>query len=404
MRFDTRPLSDGGRAAAGGRVAGRVTDRVGVSLPGRGSERVAEAALDSSRASRVALDSASARLVLGAPGGARLVARAPGGARLVEQVAAGHGRDHGRRGPRLDLAPVIERVAPEHDLVLGRHVEEHLGAAEEQGAARREHGGEAREDLARLLEAEVDEDVAAEDHVPAARRRARGGVVDEVVRGVLDVAAHAVVDRHQAGRAAQVAAERGGDLLERRLRVDPLARARERLLDDVRGEHVEVLVMRTERLLRHHGDRVGLLARRAARAPDRDGQARAPLGQEPRQHVALERGERARVAEEARLPHGQDVVDLLQLRAPARVVLEVADERAHVGEAAVAEPAEEARGQEAPAVLRHDEAGPPLQERAEHVLTRAGDHCSSSSSAGAIFSSARMRCAAPFAAAACGMP
>src|SRR5579883_121777 len=290
------------------------------------------------------------------------------GGGLLDLDRAGEDRE-----ARLALA-VVEGLVREDDVEAVLEAPEHLGVPEEERASRGEHVPEARDDALTDLGAEVDDDVPAEDRVPGARRGARVGVLHEVVGVELDRGADGV--RHLGAPVGRVEErpEPLRDLAAHVGAVDSTPRAAEGGLDDVGREDVARARLVRREGARDHGDRVGLLARRAARAPDRRrGLALPARGEERRDDLARQHVEGRRVPEEARLPDREDLEELLELVAPEGVLLQVAHVGARVDEVAQGDALEEARRDRAPAVLRNGEAGHALEVLAERLRLERQD-------------------------------
>ncbi len=146
------------------------------------------------------------------------------------------------------------------------------------------------------LRIEVDEEVAAADQVEARERRVLhqvvGGEYDRLAQLAADpVAAHVTVEK-----AAQTFL---GNVGRDGRRVDALARGPDRVLVEVRREHLQRRrrVEHPRMLGQDHGDRIRLLAGRARRHPDTDLVAGRLVGKE-RRNLRLERVERVAIAEE----------------------------------------------------------------------------------------------------------
>jgi hypothetical protein len=197
--------------------------------------------------------------------------------------------------------------------------------AQEQVAALAQGPVHATHESAGRLAAEVDGDVAAQHQVDALADAERRRLGDEVVVAELHQLADLRAHAHPTGvRGVDGREEPRGVLGCRRVQraraVAGLTRGGQGPVRDVGAEHGDVPAGgRGEQLAQDHRDRVGLLAGRAARAPDAQplvagGGAADQLGQQ----VAAQRAHLRRVAEEVRLLDGHLVEQLLDLREPSR--------------------------------------------------------------------------------------
>ena len=170
---------------------------------------------------------------------------------------------------------------------------------------------------------EVDEQVPATDEVELRERRILRHVLARehahVAHGFADLKAAAVLDekppppRHRHNRRDARRVDAGPRFVDRRLA-------------NVRGEnlhrHARALV--AEKLQERDDDRIGLLARRAARHPDANRRLRRTVLEQPGKNFFLQRLEHLRLAEEARHVDEQVLVERVHL--VGRLL-----EEAHVG-------------------------------------------------------------------------
>src|SRR5262249_42023408 len=144
-----------------------------------------------------------------------------------------------------------------------------LGAAEEEVAVLADRVVEPVEDALLQLGREIDEDVATHEKVDMRQRRRLRQVVAAEDAPAADVPAEPI----ELTVAGEIALRQPvGDVLELLHPVQRVARRRERLFVDVGAVDLDRVVVRglTQGLGQEHRDRIGLLAGRAAGAPDSD--------------------------------------------------------------------------------------------------------------------------------------
>ncbi len=171
-----------------------------------------------------------------------------------------------------------------------------LCRAQEQIAVGLERVVENGQHVVLQLGVEIDQQIAARDHVHARERR----IADHAVRGEDAQVAH-FLGQHVALR---VCAEEAlqpfrRDVVQHRRGIAAGARHRERGLIDVGGEHLHSRhdIELAHVLAHQQRDRIGFLARRASRHPHADRVAGASMLEQSRDDFGLERCERLRVAE-----------------------------------------------------------------------------------------------------------
>ena len=203
--------------------------------------------------------------------------------------------------------------------------EQHLGAAEEQiariAALAVQREVKAREDARLRLGVEVHERVAADEEIEPRDRR----VLHQVVAAEDHRAAQIRPEDEASRRALEIALdERGLHAFELLLAVARQARLGQRLLVGIGAVHFDALAHRlhAERLGEHHGERVGFLARCAARRPDADVRLRRLCGEQFRHHLLAQVIPRRRVAEKRSDVDEDGVEELGEL---LRVDLEMVD-------------------------------------------------------------------------------
>ncbi len=191
---------------------------------------------------------------------------------------------------------VDQRLRRDRDEVTGRATEG-LRASEHQETARRERVLEELDRLLLKVRIEVDEDVAAGHEVDSRVRR----VARHVVRGEDAELANRLRDLVAAGRGSEEPRQPfRRDATERTQRVDRRARLPERLLVDVGpvdGDPGRAGLV-VEKLEQGDGQRVDLLAGRAARHPDPHALPGAAVRHQRRKDGRLQRLEARRLAEE----------------------------------------------------------------------------------------------------------
>jgi len=191
--------------------------------------------------------------------------------RRVLGVGQGEGPEAtvGGREPAEDAAPQVEGT--EQPGVR----DEHLRPPQEERAVVAQREVHPAEDPRLRLRVEVHEDVAAGEQVDARD----GRVVHEIVAPEDHVPAQVAPERHAVvGPLEEALGELGGHVLGRLEGIGPEARLVERLLVDVRRVDLDPgqELLLAERLGQQHGQRVGLLARGAARRPDPDPRVGGP--------------------------------------------------------------------------------------------------------------------------------
>lgn len=180
-----------------------------------------------------------------------------------------------------------------------RHVIGGLAFAQEQVAAVLEGGVEDAEQRLLQHRLEVDHHVSAADQVEFAERR----IGEQVVRREHDHLANLVDDVARLAPDLEEAHQAiGRHVVDDALGVDALAGDLDRLHVHIRREdlHLAADVLLVHSLAEHDGDRVRLLAGRAARHPHADGLALARARQDVVDRLVLELLERFLVAEKAR--------------------------------------------------------------------------------------------------------
>ena len=187
-------------------------------------------------------------------------------------------------------------------LLVGRLEEEReatdrLRRAQKQKPVRLERVVEHREHLLLQTRFQVDQQVPTADEVDTRERR----ITDEILPRKDDYLAQRLVDPIAALLLDEKPPQAfGGHILRQALRVETLAGFVEQRVIQVGGEHVEL--PQTRRFLRRfhegHGNRVRLLAGRAAEHPDAH-RIVATLLQELGKHFACKHHKGFRVAEEA---------------------------------------------------------------------------------------------------------
>ena len=155
------------------------------------------------------------------------------------------------------------------------------------------------QDLGLGLAGEVHERVATHEKIDARDRR----ILDEIVASEDDRAADVLVEEIPVVDALEVLREElRRDVLHLRCAIGSVARLHQRVLVDVRGVdlHPPAERLDPEMLGQDHGERVGLLARRAAGAPDSDGAVGPAAGQDAREDLRRQVSPRLRITKEAR--------------------------------------------------------------------------------------------------------
>ena len=246
--------------------------------------------------------------------GLRAERRVVGRDRLAGQVR----RRHALEDPPLEVEGDEPAGARQH----------RLGFAEEEIAALPDGVLEARRDAALEVAVEVDEDVAAEEQVDVRQRRILRNVVASEDAPLPEVAPQAV---HLPLADEVLVEELAGHVLQRLEAVEGGARRHQGVLVDVGAVDLDVvLALRAgERLRNEHRERVGLLARRAARAPEAQAAGRGGLPDEVGQDALADDAPGVGVAEEAGDVDQDDVQELGELLVvpveEPQVVLETVD-------------------------------------------------------------------------------
>ena len=189
---------------------------------------------------------------------------------------ARHARRQARAARRLAEDPALEVDGGEHVAVRDHH----LRLAEHQRPVIAQREVEVAQDPALGLRVEVHQRVAAEEQVDPRDRR----VLHQVVAAEDDRPPQVLAEREPGVGALEVPlAQRLGHGLEPLGGVDGLACHRERAVVDVGRVdlHAFAVGVGAERLGEHDRGRVGLLAGRAARAPDPDRRVLGRLQQAP---------------------------------------------------------------------------------------------------------------------------
>ncbi len=285
--------------------------------------------------------------------------------------------------------------------------------AEQQVAAVAQAGVQPTHQRTGGVPTEVDGHVAAENQVEAAGRRR---VEHQVVMTQLDQLAHLrpnLVPTVGAGQEEAVDLGAGGQLDGARA-VDAGAGTLQGALGDVGGDHLDVpAVGAGHQLAEHHRDRVRLLARRAASAPDpQPPTVQGGVPQQLRQDVLAQRPHLRRVAEEVRLLDGHLVEQPLALRRPGGS--DQVEVRRDGRDSGHAQPLADRVAERFAAGSVEDQAGRAGEQQpepgevgvVEHDagVAHASARPSAPSSAGAICSSGSWCSTAPSACAAAGMP
>src|SRR5581483_11014619 len=273
------------------------------------------------------------------------------GIRLRERGRSRRGRRPGRRGAgrrggngrrrRARLGPaatgalvllaVEERALEPHRLERAEELRGGLGRAHGQPAAGDERLPESRRGGPLGLGREVEEDVPAEDHVHRAgvRDDGRVAVPGQVQRRERDHPADLGIELEALGSSpAEVAVDDGGRRVARGpAPVDAPAGALEPFRVDVGGEDGDRPVRPVpEQAVDEDRERVGLLAARAAGAPEAEprGAGGAPAVDQGGQDLPLERLEAGAVAEEVGLADREGARELPPGRALVGEALEPA--------------------------------------------------------------------------------
>src|SRR3989454_3322840 len=194
-----------------------------------------------------------------------------------------------------------------------RHPVHAFGVAEDETAALLQAPHEALEHALLGRPVEVDEDVPAKNKVEG--RVDRPAVLDQVDAPEPHEPAKLGANPHEAGLGPATPQEvspqhRAGNRAHVVEAVDPGGGAAQHLRVDVRGEDAQAPARRLgESVRQRHGDRVGLLAAAAARAPDPDDPLPVTGGplQRFRRPLLGQIGEVARLAVELRLVRGHRV-------------------------------------------------------------------------------------------------
>ncbi len=204
-----------------------------------------------------------------------------------------------------------------HELAHG------LGRAQEKHAARVQRVVQQGNQLLLQFRAHIDQHVAATDQVEFGK----GRVLDDVLLGKDHQIADAFVDA--VGAAVRLLEEKARQPVRRDVggdtgRVNAGAGMSDGVAVNVGGEHLhfEILLQFLHALLQQDGDGIGFLAGGTAGHPDADGCAGRLAGEESRDDLFLERGERLRVPKETGDTDQEIAKERFHL---ARVLLQIAD-------------------------------------------------------------------------------